>query len=194
MYLSVRVERSRHMSQSRQILLGFAAGGIVMFTLALIFLKALVPILMSVVALIISVIVVTGLIAVFAWTGLKMIRTSDSWKWAVATFVSFLAIFVAITFAINWGVGGAIRSRIGWSQLPKGNLFEGSGPFGWAYLVLVVLLVIVVPWSNLRKVNEQRHSKSRFKRPKLRGSNAGSHQDSQDKEEEMNSLFKLHKP
>ena len=173
------------MSQSRQILLGFAAGGIVLFTWALIFFEALVPNLTSVVALIISVIVVTGLIAVFAWTGLKMIRTSESWKWAAATFVSFLAISVVITFAINWGVGGAIRSRISWSQLPKGNLFEGSGPIGWTYLVLVLLLAIVVPWSNLR---------SWFKRPKLRGSNARSHQDSHDKEQEMNSLFGLDKP
>ena len=182
MYLSVRVERSRHMSQSRQILLGFAAGGIVLFTWALIFFEAFIPNLVSVIALIISVIVITGLIAVFVWAGLKMIRTSDSWKWAVATFVSFLAIFLVSTFVINWGVGAAIRSRIGWSQLPKGNLFEGSGPIGWTYLVLVVLLVITIPWSNSKRVG------------KLRGSKAESHQESRDKEEEMNSIFNLNKP
>jgi hypothetical protein len=178
------------MSKSRLILLGVAAGGIILYTWALFSFQVLLPTLPRIIALICSVIVVVALIAFFAVAAYRTIRNLNGWGWAVATGLSFIASFLAVTFVIDWGVGAAIRSLSVWSWLPKGNLFEAGGRAGWTYLVLFVLLAITAVWGNVNRLSELRPSKPSFKRPKLHGSSLRpSREDSHDGVQQMNDMF-----
>ena len=190
MYLSVRVERSRHMLLSRWIPLGLAAVGITAFTWGLVLSHTLFPILPRIIALIGSVIVVSVLYAFLALAAYKTIQNSDGWKWAVTTLVSLLACFLVLTFVINWGIGATVRSIVAWSWLPKGNLFEGSGMIGGTYLVLLITAVAVCPWSKLKRAGDDKSLRSLFQRRNFRAKSKKSKDTApQTSDEDLNSII-----